>query len=73
MYMLENGDKFFGRLTLVHQSDGSGKLTSTVVGPITGGTGKFGGIRGVLRYAGTADPKAGFSEGQWDIEYWIEK
>jgi len=73
VYVFENGDKFFARGALVAQSDGSGKLTTTSVGPITGGTGKFAGIRGVVRNTSTADPKAGFNVGQTDIEYWMEK
>jgi hypothetical protein len=70
---MENGDKVFTRQALVAQSTGTGKLTATTVGPITGGTGKFTGIRGVTRSVTTADPKAGFNETQTDIEYWIEK
>ena len=45
VYVLENGDKFFTRSVLVAQSTGSGKLTATTVGQITGGTGKFAGIQ----------------------------
>jgi hypothetical protein len=73
MFVFENGDKFFSRWSLVAQRDGSGKSTFTLVGPITGGTGKFAGIRGLMRQAGTFDPKAGFNDKQTDIEYWMEK
>jgi hypothetical protein len=73
VYVLENGDKLFGRTALVTQNSGSGKISTTSVGPITGGTGKFGGIRGVVRSLTSADPKAGFNETQTDIEYWMEK
>ena len=73
MYVLENGDKFFTRSVLVAQSTGSGKLTATTVGQITGGTGKFAGIQGIVRTVNTADPKAGVNEGQTDIEYTIGK
>jgi hypothetical protein len=73
VFALENGDKFFARIALVAHSAGAGKLSTTSVGSITGGTGKFAGIRGMIRSAGTADPKAGFSETQYDIEYWMEK
>jgi hypothetical protein len=73
VYVLENGDKFFTRSALVAQSTGSGKLTATTVGQITGGTGKFAGIQGIVRTLNTADPKAGVNEGQTDIEYTIGK
>jgi hypothetical protein len=73
VYVLENGDKFFARYALIAQNAGAGKLTTTTTGTITGGTGKFAGIQGLVRSSGTADPKAGFAETQSDIEYWIEK
>ena len=72
-YVLENGDKFFARWSLVAQRSGAGKSNATLVGPITGGTGKFAGIRGLVRQLVTFDPKSGFNEGQWDIEYRMEK
>ena len=73
VYVLENGDKFFSRTALVAQSDGSGKLTATSAGPITGGTGKVAGIQGMIRSLATAEPKTGFNEGQTEIEYWFAK
>jgi hypothetical protein len=73
MYVLENGDKFYTRYTCVATCTGEGKLDSKCVAPITGGTGKFANIRGVIRSANTADPKAGFNENQTEIEYWMEK
>jgi hypothetical protein len=74
VYMLENGDKFFVRISLIAQrSSESGKSNGTNVGAITGGTGKLSGIRGVVRQLVIFDPKAGFNEAQWDIEYSIEK
>jgi hypothetical protein len=73
VYVLENGDKFFDRYSCVAQNPGAGKLAVTCVSPITGGTGKFAGIRGVTRSAVAADPKAGFNENQAELEYWIEK
>jgi len=73
VYVLENGDKFFSRAALVAQSDDSGKLTATSVGPITGGTGKFAGIQGTVRGLATATPKTGTNEGQTTIEYWFVK
>jgi hypothetical protein len=73
VYVFENGDKFFTRSALIAQSTGSGKLTANTVGHITGGTGKFSGIQGLVRTVNTADPKAGVNEGQTDIEYTIGK
>jgi hypothetical protein len=73
VYVLENGDKFFTHTSLVAQSTGSGKLTANTVGDITGGTGKFAGIQGIVRSVLTADPKAGLNDGQTEIEYTIGK
>jgi hypothetical protein len=74
VYVLENGDKFFTRGSLVAvQSPEASKLTATTVGPITGGTGKLAGIQGVVRTLTSADPKAGVNETQVDIEYWMAK
>jgi hypothetical protein len=72
VYVMENGDKFFARSANVVQS-GSGKLATTQVGYITGGTGKFAGMQGIVRASGNFDPKSGFSENQTDIEYLIGK
>ncbi len=72
-YVLENGDKFFVRASLVSQSTGGGKLSNLTSGTITGGTGKLAGIRGIVRTSGTAEPKAGINETQTDIDYSIEK
>ncbi len=74
-YVMKNGDKIFARTTAVAQSlvnpDGTRKNISTAAGTITGGTGKFVGISGVLRVVNTFDPKAGFNEGQTEFEYSI--
>jgi hypothetical protein len=66
----ENGDKVFIRSSLVAQS-AAGKLTAMTSGVITGGTGKFAGIHGVLRSSGNFDPKTGFNEAQAELEYAI--
>jgi hypothetical protein len=68
VYVLENGDKFFTHTTLIALNAGAGKLTNVSVGQITGGTGKFAGIQGTIRSSGSANPKAGFTETQTDIE-----
>jgi len=66
----ENGDKIFIRASLVAQS-AAGKLTAMTSGVITGGTGKLAGIHGVVRGSANFDPKAGFNEGQVELEYAI--
>jgi hypothetical protein len=76
IYFLENGDKIFSRLdgtsqTLVNP-DGSKKSTYNGAWTLTGGTGKFRGIRGVLRATIVFDTKAGVNEGHVEGEYWME-
>jgi hypothetical protein len=73
VYLLDNGDKMFTRAALVAQSLGTGKITTTSAGTITGGTGKLAGIQGIIRTTGTAQPTAGVNENQTDIEYWFNK
>ena len=70
---MENGDKFFTRTALVAQGLGAGKFSTTSAGLITGGTGKLAGIEGIIRTTGMAQPTAGVSENQTDIEYWMPK
>ena len=67
-YVMENGDKFFVRQSLVIQNI-SGKTVATVVGHIISGTGKFSEMHGMLRATATFDIKTGFNEAQTDIEY----
>jgi len=72
VYVLENGDRFFTRGSLVAvQSPGATNLTATTVGPITGGTGKLSRINGMARTSTSANPTAGVNEIQVDIEYWL--
>jgi hypothetical protein len=71
-YVMENGDRFFARTNGVTES-GAGKFTSTSVGPITGGTGRFAAIQGVLHAITNFDIKTGFTENQANIEYSIGK
>ena len=73
VYVLEHGDKFFSRYSGLSHSTGPGKIASTTAGPITGGTGKLVGIRGMMRSTSVAEPKAGVIETQYDIEYWMDK
>jgi hypothetical protein len=67
---MENGDKFFVRDSQTVQNR-SGKTNDTGSGLITGGTGKFGGMRGLVLQNGSFDIKSGVVEGQYDIEYWL--
>jgi hypothetical protein len=76
--VMENGDKIFTHNDLVSQSteknpDGSFKSAATVTGRLTGGTGKFLGIRGISRTKVVSDIKAGTNAQQTELEYWMEK
>jgi hypothetical protein len=75
--IMENGDKVFSRTQLLLQSsagaDGVRKNAFTTVTTITGGTGKFVGIRGTLRGQGATDFKSGTSNNLTEGEYWFEK
>ena len=76
--MMENGDKIFMRANFVAHStastDGSKKgAINLVSGPITGGTGRFLGIRGMMKLAATFDLNSGFNDSKGEIEYWMEK
>jgi hypothetical protein len=72
VYVLENGDKFFTKGSLVAlQKPESPYLSAWVVGPILGGTGALARINGMSRVTGTANPQAGTNEMQVDLEYWI--
>ena len=72
VYMMDDGDKFFDRTTLLVQTT-SEKLVATNVGIITGGTGRFAGMQGIVRMSTTIDPKAGVSETETTIEYSVGK
>jgi len=76
IYVLENGDKIFARYdgathTLL-ASDGSRKTTFVGLITLTSGTGKFRGVRGLIRTTSVFDPKANISETRDEGEYWIE-
>lgn len=75
--LLANGDKIFLRTEILTQAvttqDGSTKSRFSTVAALTGGTGKFKGIRGTLRGSGGTDFKTGTSDVQTEGEYWIEK
>jgi hypothetical protein len=77
IFVLENGDKVFARNDSVSQTtvnpDGSKRSTAANVAVITGGTGKFLGIRGTIRFSAVFDPKTGLNENEFEGEYWMEK
>lgn len=75
VYMMENGDRIFTRANFVSQSVESDRATlkNMSTATITGGTGKFKGIRGIIRSEINANPKSGFFESKGEMEYWIEK
>ena len=72
VWILENGEKFFVRTSLVAQSSGDGKLTNMTSGVITGGTGSLARMRGIISSHGPSEPKAGVNANQTDIDYWME-
>jgi len=71
-YVLENGDRFFAKSIFVTQRT-SQSINATQVGHITSGTGKFAGMRGIIRVSVNFDPKTGFNEIETNIEYTTSK
>lgn len=75
--LLANGDKIFSSVDVMsHTSvgpDGTRTTRFTSVSTLTGGTGKFKGIRGTLIGTGFTDMKTGTSGAVTEGEYWIEK
>jgi hypothetical protein len=69
--LFESGDRLFVRNTTLGQQNAAGKRAVVTVGHITGGTGKFAGIQGMTRAAGLADPKAGQTATEVEVEYWF--
>jgi len=72
VYVMENGDKFFDRRAALAQGTPE-RFTSMHVGYITGGTGKFAGMQGIVRASQNVDLKTSVTAAQTDIEYWIAK
>lgn len=74
---LENGDKVYSRTDIMaHTTVGEGgarRTSFTSVVTLTGGTGRFKGIRGTLRGGGFSDMKTGTSGTQTEGEYWFEQ
>jgi hypothetical protein len=75
--VMESGDKIFVRVNFVAQSavsaEGKKGANNLIAGPITGGTGKFLGIRGMLRFAANFDSKTGYNDSKGEFEYWMGK
>ena len=71
IFVAENGDRFFVAARTMGQADATGKRTTVSVGEITGGTGKFAGMKGITRAQGASDGKRGFNETNTEIEYWF--
>lgn len=75
--LMANGDRIYTRsegttLTSV-AADGSRKVAFSTAATITGGTGKFATLRGVLRTTGFSDMKTGTSGNVTEGEYWFDK
>jgi hypothetical protein len=71
-FVMEDGDKFFARVANVLQN-ALGKVSGTNAGYITGGTGKFATIQGIVRGSFNIDFKANIQESQINIEYTVGK
>ncbi|NPT61553.1 hypothetical protein [Paraburkholderia elongata] len=72
-YRMENGDKIFARgFFLTHKLPGSDRSKNLTELDITGGTGKFRSIRGIVRAETVSDNKA-FNQNRTEFEYWFEK
>ena len=76
-YILENGDRIFlqwvGTSAALGNTGGPKKSEYIGILTITGGTGKFLGIRGMLKENLVFSPDSGFNEAQTVGEYWIER
>jgi len=78
VWIMEDGEKIFLTWDSVSQSEptasGSRKGSSEAVTRISGGTGKYKGIRGLLRDSVQfdTDPNQGYSRAQTKGEYWFE-
>ena len=73
VYVMDNGDKVFTRTSFIANSMGGGELRNMGASTITGGTGKFQNIRGIVRSETRSNPSAGMNSTKGEIEYWMEK
>ena len=74
---MANGDKIYqtieGQTQTSVGSDGAGRTSFSTITHLTGGTGKFANIRGLIRGSGVSDFKTGPSNNPSEGEYWFEK
>ena len=73
VYTLQDGSKVFSRSTGTTQTDADGTRKFTFVENYVGGTGKFKGIRGLVRGSGERAAGAKSLSQQSSGEYWIEE
>lgn len=71
IFVMENGDRFFTVGKSMGHADAAGQRSTMAVSQITGGTGKFAGMKGITRARGASDGKRGFNETSTEIEYWF--
>ena len=69
---MENGDKVYQQVEGQLQTS-TGKVAYTTVSTLTGGTGRFATLRGVIRGSGVTDFKTGPSPNPSEGEYWFER
>jgi hypothetical protein len=76
-FVMANGDRIeyaAEGVTLTASNARASKTSEgTIIKRITGGTGKFAHIAGVLRYASRFDSKAGVNESHTEGEYWLDR
>ncbi len=75
-YVMNNGDKIFAQgHFLAHRQANSGQtvLKNMTELTVTGGTGRFLGIRGFVRAETVSDNTAGINQNNSEMEYWMQK
>ena len=75
-YTMENGDKIFLEFDGINQANENGSANGSFVNTITGGTGKFKDLRGVLRSNNVAtfvEGRATTNETRYEGEYWTAR
>ena len=71
IYVFDNGDKFYAMSRTMGQADTGGRRSTISVGELRGGTGKFVGVKGLVKSKGASEGKANFNETQSEIEFWF--
>lgn len=76
-YVMGNGDRIYGRASYVAHSvaaaNGKNAQKNLTAVTVTGGTGKFLGIRGIVRAETLANPVTEMNQNKSEMEYWMEK